>query len=176
MPRTNHVIDLPRTNHVIDLPRTNHVIDLPRTNHVIDLPRTNHVIDLPRTNHVIDLPRTNHVIDLPRKATVITNPITSLKSLWSYSTKRPKDSLKYSIRSLFIPNGDKLRGRPKTALLIVFNRDLSLIQHPLKLNLGKDLAETTGLAKDRKCWRGLTSQIEKTAKLSNTKNWDAKQQ
>ena len=76
----------------------------------------------------------------------------------------------------FIPIGNKLRGRPKTTLPIglVFNRDLALIQHPIRLHSSKDLQEITELAQDRKCWRGLTSQIKKAAKESQTKNWDAK--
>ena len=59
---------------------------------------------------------------------------------------------------------------------IVFNRDLSLIQHPIRLHSSKDLAEITELAQDMKCWRGLTSQIEKAAEVSQTKNWDTKRQ
>ena len=38
------------------------------------------------------------------------------------------------------------------------------------------LAEITELAQDRKSWRGLTSQIEKAAEVSQTKNWDVKRQ
>ena len=59
---------------------------------------------------------------------------------------------------------------------IVFNRDLSLIQHliTIRLNSSKDLAEITELAQDRKCWRGLTSQVEKAAEVTQTKKWDAK--
>ena len=79
-------------------------------------------------------------------------------------------------RVYFIPNGNKLRGRPKTTLPIVFNRDLSLIQDQIRLHSSEDLAEITELAQDRKCWRGLTSRIEKAAKVSQTKNWDAKRQ
>ena len=77
-------------------------------------------------------------------------------------------------RICFIPNGNKLRGRPKTTLPIVFNRDLGLIQQPIRLHSSKDLAEITELAQARKCWRGLTPQIEKPAEVSQTKNWDAK--
>ena len=46
-----------------------------------------------------------------------------------------------------------------------------MIQHS-----GKDLAEITELAQDRKCWRGLASQIKKAADVSQTKNWDVTQQ
>ena len=79
-------------------------------------------------------------------------------------------------RAYFVPNGNKLRGRPKTTLPIVFNRDLALIQHPIRLHSSKDLAEIAELARDRKCWtwRGLTLRIEKAAEVSQTKNWDAK--
>ena len=53
-------------------------------------------------------------------------------------------------RAYFIPHGNKLRGRPKTTLPTVFNRDLALIQHPIRLHSNQDLAETTELAQDRK--------------------------
>ena len=56
----------------------------------------------------------------------------------------------------------------------MFNRDLALIQHPIRLHSSKELAEITDLAQDRKCWRGFTSRIEKAAEVSQTKNWDAK--
>ena len=79
-------------------------------------------------------------------------------------------------RAYFIPNGNKLRGQPKTTLPIVFNRDLSLIQDPIRLHSSKDLAEIRELAQDRKCSRGLTSRIEKAVEVSQTKNWDAKRQ
>ena len=77
----------------------------------------------------------------------------------------------YSIR-----NGNKLRGPPKTTLPLAFQGDLTLVQHPIRLHSGKDLAELTELALGRKCWRGLTSQIEKTAEASQTMNWDVKRQ
>ena len=77
---------------------------------------------------------------------------------------------------MMMMTGSKLRGRPKTTLPIVFNMDLALIQHPIRLHSSKDLPEITELALDRKCWRGLTSQIEKAAEVLQTKNWDAKRQ
>ena len=64
----------------------------------------------------------------------------------------------------------------KTALPTLFNRDLALNQHPIRLHSSKDLAEITELAQDRTCWRGLTSQIVKTVEVTQTKNWDAKRQ
>ena len=75
------------------------------------------------------------------------------------------------------PNGKKkLRGRPKTTLPIVFNRDLALIQHPIRPHSSKGLASITELAQNKKCWRRLTSQIDKAAEVSQTKNWDATRQ
>ena len=59
--------------------------------------------------------------------------------------------------------------------MFVFNRDLALIQHRIRLHSSKDLAEITALAQDRKCRMGLKSQIEQAAEVSQTKNWDAKQ-
>ena len=55
---------------------------------------------------------------------------------------------------------------------IVFNRDLALIQHPIRRHSSKDLVEITYLAQDRKLWWGLASQIEKAAEVSQTKNCD----
>ena len=80
-------------------------------------------------------------------------------------------------RAYFIPYGNKLRGRLMTTLPTVFNRDLALIQHPIRLHSSKDLTEITELAQDRwRCWRELTSQTEKAAEESQTKNWNAKRQ
>ena len=78
-----------------------------------------------------------------------------------------------STRAFLIPNGDKLQGRSKTTLTIVFNRDLALIQHPIRLHSSKDLAKIPELAQDRTYWRGLAFQIQKAAEMSQTKNWDA---
>ena len=64
----------------------------------------------------------------------------------------------------------------RTALPIVFNRDLAMIQHPIRLHSDKDLATITELAQDRKCWRGLTSEIEKAVEVSRTKSWAVKRQ
>ena len=47
---------------------------------------------------------------------------------------------------------------------------------PIKLHSSKDLAKITELAQKRKHWRGLTSQIEKAAEVSQTKKCDAKLQ
>ena len=98
-------------------------------------------------------------------------------SLFGHILRRDKDiPANKALRAYFIPNGNKLRGRPKTNLPIVLNRDLSLIQDPIRLHSSKDLAEITELAQGRKCWRGITSRIEKAAEVSQTKNWDAKRQ
>ena len=98
-------------------------------------------------------------------------------SLFGHILLRDKDiPANKATRAYFIPYGNKLLGRPKTTLPILFNRDRSLIQHPVRLHSSKDLAEITELAQDRKCWRGLTSRIEKAVKVSQTKNWDANPQ
>ena len=47
---------------------------------------------------------------------------------------------------------------------IVFNRDLALIQHPVRLLSSKDLAEITELAQDRKCWEGIKISSRKPPK------------
>ena len=76
-------------------------------------------------------------------------------SLFGHILRRDKDiPANKATRAYFIPNGNKLRGRPKTILPIVFNRDLALIQHPLRLHSRKDLAEITELAQDRKIYVG----------------------
>ena len=91
--------------------------------------------------------------------------------------RRNKDiTTNKAARSNFIPNGNKMRGQPKTTLPFVFNRDVALIQNLITLHSSKDLAEITELAPDRKCWRGLTSLIEKAAEVSQSKNWDVKRQ
>ena len=97
--------------------------------------------------------------------------------LCGHIQRRDKDiRANKATRAYFIPNGSKLRGRPKTALPIVFNRDLALIQHPIRLHSSNDLAEITELAQDRKCWRGLTSQVEKAAEVLQIKNRDVARQ
>ena len=60
-------------------------------------------------------------------------------------------------------------------IIIVFIKDLTLIQNPIRLHSNKGLAEITDLAQDRKRWV-LTSQVEKAAEKSQTKNWDATRQ
>ena len=50
---------------------------------------------------------------------------------------------------------------------------MNYIQHPIRLHSSKDLAEITDLAQDTERCRGLASQIEKAAEVSQTKNWDA---
>ena len=47
-------------------------------------------------------------------------------------------------RAYFIPNCNKLRGRPKTTLPMVLNRNLEMIQHPNRPHSSKNLAEITG--------------------------------
>ena len=77
-------------------------------------------------------------------------------SLFRHILRRDKDiPANKATRVYFIPNGNKLQGRQKTTLPIVFNRDLPLIQHPIRLYSSKDLAEITELALDRKCWEGI---------------------
>ena len=68
-------------------------------------------------------------------------------------------------RAYTIPLGNKLRGRPKTTLPILFNRDLAPDQHRIRLRSSKDLAEIAEQAEDRKCWKGLISQIEKPTEV-----------
>ena len=54
---------------------------------------------------------------------------------------------------------------------LVFNRDLALMQHLIRLHSRKDLAEITQPAQNRKCWKVvLASQIEKAVEESQTKN------
>ena len=49
-------------------------------------------------------------------------------SLFGHILQRDKDiTSNKATRAYFIPNGNKVRGQPKTTLPIVFNRDLSLM-------------------------------------------------
>ena len=87
-------------------------------------------------------------------------------SLFGHILRRDKDiPANKAAAPYFIPNCNKLRGRPKTILPIVFNRDLALIQHPIRLHPSKDPAEIIELAQDRNYWRGLTSQIKEAAEV-----------
>ena len=99
--------------------------------------------------------------------------LSSRWSLFDHILRRDKDiPASKATRAYYIPNGKKLRGRPKTNFSIVFNRYLALIQHPIRLHSSKAVAEITELAQDWKCWRGFTSQIEKAAEVSQTKKRD----
>ena len=90
-------------------------------------------------------------------------------SLFGHILRGDKDPpANKATRDYFISYGNKLRRRPKTTLPIVFNRDLALVQHPIRRHSSRDLAEIIELAQDRKCWRGLTSQIEKGVEVSQT--------
>ena len=103
--------------------------------------------------------------------------ISGCRSLFGHFLRRDKDiSTKKPTRAYFIPNAYKLRGRPKSTLPNVFNGDLALIQHPIRQHSSKDLDEITELAQDIKCWRELTTQIEKAVEVSQPKNWNAKEQ
>ena len=79
------------------------------------------------------------------------------------------------ILSLIVTNCEDDQRQP-CQYCSIHNTDLALIQHPIRLHSSKDVAEITELAQDRKCWRGLTSQTEKASEVSQTKNWDSKQQ
>ena len=64
-----------------------------------------------------------------------------------------------------------------STLPIVFNKDLTLIQHPIRLHSSNDLAEITERAdQDRKHWRVLASQIEKASEVSQIKNYGVTRQ
>ena len=79
-------------------------------------------------------------------------------SLFGHIQQRDKDiPANKAIEAYFIPNGNKLQGWPKTTLPIVFDRDLTLIQYPIRLHSSKDPAMIIKLAKDRKHWRELVS-------------------
>ena len=75
-----------------------------------------------KSSSTLDTPTNYKSLYTIESATVITNPIGSLESLWSYSTKRQRHSCNIKQQELFfIPNGNKLLGLPKTTLPIVFN-------------------------------------------------------
>ena len=109
---------------------------------------------------------------MPRKTTFVTNPEITLGSLRDTFCEETKTSL--PTRSYFIETNKKYKGRPKTTLPTVINRDLALINHPIRLNKIRDLDNITKLAQDRKNWRELTTRIERAAEASQTENWDAR--
>ncbi|GFR74590.1 hypothetical protein ElyMa_005757800 [Elysia marginata] len=76
-------------------------------------------------------------------------------------------------RAYFIQCGKNHRGRPRTTLPTVLNRDLALIDHEIKLHSSDELNKITALAQDRRQWHEMTIKIERAAEASQTENWDA---
>ncbi|GFS28046.1 endonuclease-reverse transcriptase [Elysia marginata] len=76
-------------------------------------------------------------------------------------------------RAYFIQCGKNHRGRPRTTLPTVLNRDLALIDHEIRLHSSDELEKITALAQDRRQWHEMTVKIEKAAEASQTENWDA---
>ncbi|GFR68622.1 Pol polyprotein [Elysia marginata] len=64
------------------------------------------------------------------------------------------------------------RGRPRTTLPTVLNRDLALIDHEIRLHSSDELEKITALARDRRQWHEMTVKIERAAKALQTENWD----
>ena len=67
------------------------------------------------------------VQNLPRKVIVNANPIGW--SLFGHILRETKTPSQIKQQQIIIIRGNKLRGRPKTTLPMVFNRDLALIQY-----------------------------------------------
>ena len=100
--------------------------------------------------------------------------LSSRWSLFGHILRRDKDiPANKATRSYFIESGKKYKGRPKTTLPIVLNKDLALINHPIRLHSLEELEIITKLAQDRQKWRELTIRIERAAEASQTENWDA---
>ncbi|GFR99258.1 hypothetical protein ElyMa_006370100, partial [Elysia marginata] len=73
----------------------------------------------------------------------------------------------------FIQCGKNHRGRPRTTLPTVLNRDLALIDHEIRLHSSDELDKMTALAQDQRQWLEMTVKIERAAEVSQTENWDA---
>ncbi|GFR68891.1 hypothetical protein ElyMa_000289100 [Elysia marginata] len=59
-------------------------------------------------------------------------------------------------RAYFFQCGKNHRGRPRTTLPTVLNRDLALIDHEIRLHLSDELDKITALAQDRRQWHEMT--------------------
>ena len=77
-----------------------------------------------------------------------------------------------AMRAYFTQCGNKFRGRPKTTIAVVLNRDLALIGHP-QLHSSNDLDQITLLAQDRDQWREFVGRISRAAEALQTANWNA---
>ena len=70
-------------------------------------------------------------------------------------------NLVFCARCGSIPNSNKLQGRPKTTLPIVYNRNLTMIQQSIRLHTSTDLVEITDLAQDMKRWHHRSRKLPK---------------
>ncbi|GFR78019.1 diamine acetyltransferase 2 [Elysia marginata] len=94
--------------------------------------------------------------------------------LFGHILRRHRDNpANKATRAYFIQCGKNHRGRPRTTLPTVLNRDLALIDHEIRLHLSDELDKITALAQDRRQWHEMTVKIERAAEASQTENWDA---
>ncbi|GFS26594.1 hypothetical protein ElyMa_001723700 [Elysia marginata] len=94
--------------------------------------------------------------------------------LFGHILRRQRDiPANKATRAYFIQCGKNHRGRPRTTLPTVLNRDLALIDHEIRLHSSDELDKIIALAQDRRQWHEMTVKIERAAEASQTEDWDA---
>ncbi|GFS10039.1 hypothetical protein ElyMa_006636700, partial [Elysia marginata] len=94
--------------------------------------------------------------------------------LFGHNLRRHRDiPANKATRAYFTQCGKNHRGRPRTTLPTVLNRNLALIDHEIRLHSSGELDKITAFAQDRRQWHEMTAKIERAAEASQTENWDA---
>ncbi|GFS11467.1 hypothetical protein ElyMa_003087300 [Elysia marginata] len=123
------------------------------------------------------IPGQNHKKSLYKKCQEKPLSLQILESRWKlfgHILRRHRDiPANKATRAYFIQCGKNHRGRPRTTLPTVLNRDLALIDHEIRLHSSHELDKITALAQDRGQWHEMTAKIERAAEALQTENWDA---
>ena len=79
-----------------------------------------------------------------------------------------------AMEGLFVPQGDKDRGRPITTLPVVLNNDLSRLESStFCLKTVKDIKHLKKIAEQRDQWSILCTRIQKAAEALQSDDYDA---
>ncbi|GFR67859.1 RNA-directed DNA polymerase from mobile element jockey-like [Elysia marginata] len=118
-------------------------------------------------------PNSSYGREIPRKPLSL-QILESRWKLFGHILRRHRDiPANKATRAYFIQSGKNHRGRPRTTLPTVLNRDLAPIDHEIRLHSSDELDKITALAQDRRQWHEMTAKIERAAEASQTENWDA---
>ena len=101
--------------------------------------------------------------------------ITLLESRWRlFGHNNSEVPANKSMKSYFISQGSKFRGRPLTTLPVNVNKDLTRVSDDdLQLTSLKDLEHLRSVAQNRQTWRKLTTRIREAAEASPSDDRDA---